>query len=1029
MAVCCRKFNLLSTAYMRLLLLHLLFTCLTVRVLAQPQNFLVRQYSTENGMPSNGIQGLQWDEKNGFLWAATEAGIVRFNGADLKTFTKENTSFIQAERTLFCVRTNSGDILSSDAMSNLFKIKENRLLLQHAQKNDESGWGVFRLLNISEKMYRSKLVAKPEASPFFMLSQVVPINDTSGFILQKGVLKYASVSINKPTPIASKAHYTNILKLDGYYYLIDSLKKVYELSAATAHTRAVTIKKENSAEELSLKTGRLFWESGMEQAFYFEKKKVWMIYKKGEALSAHLLFDGLEINAYIRFVQYSKKMKMLFVGTDSKGVFTIQSATVRTMKPVKSSLEARNSYYSQIELPDGNVLTNEAVIIGTTKPDYSSLPVEGKFSFFTHRLGDSVFLYSQFNDKLGYTCLYKYNFQTKKRTLYPKIEITSQTILTNDGQTVFIINSGGIHRMEADSMRMIRSFNFPKRSMVVYNSVCIEPGILAVSGCFGLITYNYKTGAVDTIFQKENYCVRSIWKYKDYLFFGTYGTGFYIYKNGVTKQMPLDKRSFLLYTHCFMPDGQGFLWMSTNRGLFKANLQDLLDAFDKNKTNIYYHYFGKNDGMQMTELNGGCSPCALLLKNGHFSFPSMDGLVWVNPNTAQPILPEGIIHIDEIELNGKKIHPDSLNLMYLPSNTEELVLRVAVPAWANIENLYLEYQLNDTVNWRPVKLSPDMAITFVNLPVGKYSLRIRKQNGFGNSNFSYREIKFAIRIPWYKQWWFIILVFISVFGSIIAFLEFRNRQLQQKQLKLEKLITEKTKELQLQNEVLEKNDIIKTRLISIISHDIITPLKFVAAAARNLVERKKQMPEELQHETVKEISNTAQELQMLSTNILNWIKYQNKNRRMLPEQIRPAEIVTQVFGILAPLAREKQINLVNTIAPALEMYQYEEALRILIYNLLTNAINFTEKGTITVGAVSTDTAHEIFVQDQGMGMTTEQVANLLSAETIISSANTGHRKGNGLGYLIIKDLLKMMDAAINISSEKGKGTTVTIRFA
>ena len=150
---------------------------------------------------------------------------------------------------------------------------------------------------------------------------------------------------------------------------------------------------------------------------------------------------------------------------------------------------------------------------------------------------------------------------------------------------------------------------------------------------------------------------------------------------------------------------------------------------------------------------------------------------------------------------------------------------------------------------------------------------------------------------------------------------------------------------------------------------------------------------------------------------------------MLPEQIRPAEIVTQVFGILAPLAREKQINLVNTIAPALEMFQYEEALRILIYNLLTNAINFTEKGTITVGAVSTDTAHEIFVQDQGMGMTTEQVANLLSAETIISSANTGHRKGNGLGYLIIKDLLKMMDAAINISSEKGKGTTVTIRFA
>ena len=720
---------------------------------------------------------------------------------------------------------------------------------------------------------------------------------------------------------------------------------------------------------------------------------------------------------------------MLFVGTDSKGVFTIQSASVRTMKPEKNELDARNSYYSQLELPDGNVLTNEAVIVGTTKPDYSSLPVKGKFSFFTHLIGDSVFLYSQNNDKLGYNCLYKYNLKTKERIQYHKIKIPSQTVITNDRNNIYIINSTGIYIMEADSVRLLRSFRFQNDSKTVYNSICINEGILAVSGCFGLLTYNYKTGAVDTVFQKENYCVRSIWKYKDYLFFGTYGAGFYVHKNGVTKQMPLDKRSFLLYTHCFMPDEQGYIWMSTNRGLFKANLQDLLDAFDKNKTNIYYHYFGKNDGMQMTELNGGCSPCALLLKNGHFSFPSMDGLVWVNPNTAQPILPEGIIHIDEIELNGKKFHPDSLNLMHLPSNTDELVLRVAVPAWANIENLYLEYQLNDTLNWRPVKLSPDMAITLANLPVGKYNLRIRKQNGFGNSNFSYREIKFAIRIPWYKQWWFIILAFISVFGSIIAFLELRNRQLQQKQLRLEKLITEKTKELQLQNEVLEKNDIIKTRLISIISHDIITPLKFVAAAARNLVERKQQMPEELQNETVKEMANTAQELQMLSTNILNWIKYQNKNRRMLPEQIRPAEIVAQVVGILAPLAREKQINLVNTIDPALEMHQYEEALRILIYNLLTNAINFTEKGSIRIGAVASDTAYEIFVQDDGMGMTNEQVANLLSAETIISSANTGHRKGNGLGYLIIKDLLKMMDAGISIKSEKGKGTTVTIRFA
>jgi hypothetical protein len=52
--------------------------------------------------------------------------------------------------------------------------------------------------------------------------------------------------------------------------------------------------------------------------------------------------------------------------------------------------------------------------------------------------------------------------------------------------------------------------------------------------------------------------------------------------------------------------------------------------------------------MEMTELNGGCTPCALRLKNNTISFPTMDGLLWVNPDYAIPVLPDGDIFIDEI---------------------------------------------------------------------------------------------------------------------------------------------------------------------------------------------------------------------------------------------------------------------------------------------------------------------------------------------------------------------------------------------
>ena len=208
-------------------------------------------------------------------------------------------------------------------------------------------------------------------------------------------------------------------------------------------------------------------------------------------------------------------------------------------------------------------------------------------------------------------------------------------------------------------------------------------------------------------------------------------------------------------------------------------------------------------------------------------------------------------------------------------------------------------------------------------------------------------------------------------------------------------IAAKTKELQLKNEVLEKNDSIKTRLISIISHDIVTPLKFLTAAGKNLIEKKELMTEELQKETLREVINTSQELQLLSTNILNWIKYQNENRRLAKENFNVHELTHQVLGVLNSLARQKNLALRNDIDPHLNVYQFYEPLKILIYNLVSNAINFADHGTITIGN-SRNGESVIFVQDEGVGMTAEQIQNVMSDQFIVSSANVDNRKGNGL---------------------------------
>lgn len=235
----------------------------------------------------------------------------------------------------------------------------------------------------------------------------------------------------------------------------------------------------------------------------------------------------------------------------------------------------------------------------------------------------------------------------------------------------------------------------------------------------------------------------------------------------------------------------------------------------------------------------------------------------------------------------------------------------------------------------------------------------------------------------------------------------------------------KTVELQQKNNELEKNNSINSRLISIISHDIVTPLKFLNVAGKNLLEKKSLMSEELKDETVKEITTTSKELQLLSTNILNWIKYQNENRRLIKEEFNVSELVTQVFGVLQSMAHQKQLALVNNVDTSLVITEYHEPLKILIYNLITNAINFSDKGSIVVSSLN-EGKTIIRVTDEGVGMTTEQINNIMANQIIISSANIDNKKGHGLGFLIIKDLLKMMGASLTIESKKNIGTTVSI---
>ena len=96
------------------------------------------------------------------------------------------------------------------------------------------------------------------------------------------------------------------------------------------------------------------------------------------------------------------------------------------------------------------------------------------------------------------------------------------------------------------------------------------------------------------------------------------------------------------------------------------------------------------------------------------------------------------------------------------------------------------------------------------------------------------------------------------------------------------------------------------------------------------------------------------------------------------------------------------------------------------YRFETQIVASVISRTITVSSEPVPDGIALLIEDTGVGMTQEQINNIMADHFIISSANVDRRKGNGLGYLIIKDLLKIIRGSLLIQSEKNKGTKVQI---
>lgn len=473
-------------------------------------------------------------------------------------------------------------------------------------------------------------------------------------------------------------------------------------------------------------------------------------------------------------------------------------------------------------------------------------------------------------------------------------------------------------------------------------------------------------------------------------------------------------------------DELGNIWIATENGLSRLLVNS--------GTFIAY---GKSDGL----LDKGYDANALYFSQQYNRlYCGKDhGLYQVQLRKPAGLMGSHGVKVSSVRINeGSWMYAEKKSLSGLEEG-DQLELALTSQGYGYGSSVRIRYKSEEAEKWTEL-LSENPVITFPSLASGAYKLEIQSMDGEGKWSERILQLDIQVRPYFYKSWWFLLLLLMSVVCLSILFYRYKVRRLRHRQVLLEQLVAQRTHELEVQNHSLEVmahhvEDMAeeKIRFFTHLTHEFRTPVTLIHGPIQQALAltSDKEVKEQLHI-----AERNVQDLLSLVNELMDFRKLDTEKVKL---NIRPFDLISMIDDLLLPFisfVKHRHITLQACYhLKGLSVNADPTYLHRVLTNLLANAVKFTPDGghirLYAARLVDNKGKVQLYlsVSDTGCGIPEKDLPQIFDsffqAQNKVTYPVFG-QTGTGIGLNVCKRIVVLHGGVISAKNNRAGGTSFRV---